>query len=479
MGFENDKLGRKDYANILTGIIENPEKYKRNSDSDSFTMAIDSSWGTGKTEFLKMWEDELKLQKNEKGNNKYIVIRYNSWENDFAEDPLQSIIYTILSDEIFDKQNDKANGKEALKEAFGTVINLAEESKIPGIKILTTGAKGIKQVAETMFQETSMEDKIKEFKDYRSKIGAIKEKLEDITKDTKIILLIDELDRCKPLFAIKLLETIKHIFNVKNMAFVFALDMTQLSYSVKKVYGSEIDAAGYICRFFDYITKMPNPDTKKYIEYLMEKKPLIRKAPYFREKSFYGTFAESNNTFVNILQELVRKYQLSLRDINTIYSNFTILEERELKDVDHRNAYGLYLFLLMLKYKNLDLFHKIFISHNIALHNEPYLLRMQKSATFDINVIQEISENKKIHQILENNRINIIQVNTKDKIYKTKQDRYIQQENYDHQTNLLNCIFYPEIENYENIKQMGIADYIHKKLELFNFEWEQKQEAEE
>lgn len=81
MGFENDKLGRKDYANVLAKIIENPERCKRNSDSDSFTMAIDSSWGTGKTEFLKMWGDDLQCQKviiNGKEQNKYIVIRYNS-----------------------------------------------------------------------------------------------------------------------------------------------------------------------------------------------------------------------------------------------------------------------------------------------------------------------------------------------------------------------------------------------------------------
>lgn len=484
MGFENDKLGRKDYASILTEMIEYPEKYKRNSDSDSFTMAIDSSWGTGKTEFLKMWGEELqqqKVQKNKKKENKYIVIRYNSWENDFAEDPLQSIIYTLLSDEIFDKQNDIANGKEGLKEAFGTIINVVEQSDITALKMLTTGAKGMKEVAKTMFQETCMEDKIKEFKDYKSKIGTIKKMLEKITQKTKIILLIDELDRCKPLFAIKLLETIKHIFNVKNMSFVFALDMTQLSHSVEKVYGDKIDATGYICRFFDYITKMPNPDTGTYIKYLMEKKPLIRSNIYFKERNFYGTMVEKKeNNFIDILQKYAQTYQLSLRDINTIYFNFVILEERELKDIDNRDAYALYLFLLMLKYKNLNLFNKIFITHNVVIANEPYLQKIQKGDYIDATTIQQIANNEKIQRfIMQHDAYVLISVNTKDKYYEYRRDRLNQKESYNNRTGFAKSIFYSDIENYDNIKETGIADYIHKKLELFNFEWEQKQEKQE
>lgn len=473
MGFENDKLGRKGYAEILTEIIDKPEKYKRNSDSDSFTMAIDSSWGTGKTEFLKMWEDELKKQE------KYIVIKYNSWENDFAEEPLQSIIYTILSDEIFDKQNDMANGKKALKEAFETVVNLAEQSGIPGTKILTAGVKGMKKVTTTMFEETSMDEKIQEYKNYKSKIVTIKEKLEDITKDKKIILLIDELDRCKPIFAIKLLEAIKHIFNVRNMSFVFALDMTQLSYSVEKIYGTKIDASGYLCRFFDYITKMPVPDTRTYITYLMEKKPLIRTNPYFDEaKRHYGSVQIKRTQFADLFQEYVENFQLSLRDINTIYSNFAILEERELKEIDNCEAYALYLLMLLIKYKNPELFNKIYISHNLQVNEEPYLNNIHKDDPFDIATIRNIKNNAKIGQLLKDNQLNIEEVNSINKTYMVRRGGYRYINDYGNQISLAGCIFYTEIDNYDRIKEIRIGDYIHKKLELFNFEWEGIQKKE-
>lgn len=478
MGFENDKLERKDYADILTQMIDKPEKYKRNSDSDSFTMAIDSGWGTGKTEFLKMWEEELKQQ------NKYIVIKYNSWENDFAEEPLQSIIYTILSDDIFDKQNDIANGKEALKGAFETVINLVEQSSIPGIKMLATGAKGMKKVTDTMFQETSMDDKIEEFRNYKNKIGTIKEKLENITKNKKIILLIDELDRCKPLFAIKLLEIIKHIFNVKNMSFVFALDMTQLSYSVEKVYGTKIDATGYICRFFDYITKMPMPDTRTYIAYLMEKKPLIRKEFNFsRKEDFYAsTLSRNKVTFIDLLQECVDKYQLSLRDINTIYQNFTILEEQELKEVDSGRAYALYLFLLLIKYKNLELFNKIFITHNAYKNNETDLKKIEDSEYYSIEAITEIVQNEKIKNIAFSNRKGRAKIEHVDNIKKEFvyiYDGWNYIEKCRENIELSKVFFYSDLMCFNNIKEMRIGDYIHKKLELFNFEWEKKQNQQE
>ena len=124
MTFDEDKLERKPYADILNQIIDNPQTYKRNSDSDPFTMAIDSSWGTGKTEFLKMWKNQLENEITSDGKSKYIVIYYNSWANDFASDPLQSIIYTILTHEAFEiDKTEKA--KQAIKEVVSTDIKKA------------------------------------------------------------------------------------------------------------------------------------------------------------------------------------------------------------------------------------------------------------------------------------------------------------------------------------------------------------------
>ena len=89
--FKNDKLNRKRYADFLTEIVLNPDRYKRLSDSKSMTIAIDSGWGTGKTTFLNMWYNELKDKSNVK------VVTYNAWKNDFTEDAFQSFSYQLLN----------------------------------------------------------------------------------------------------------------------------------------------------------------------------------------------------------------------------------------------------------------------------------------------------------------------------------------------------------------------------------------------
>lgn len=82
-------------------------------------------------------------------------------------------------------------------------------------------------------------------------ISDFKESLEGIVSNQrKIVIIIDELDRCKPTFAVQLLEIVKHLFDIKGITFIFMLDIEQLSYLIKTIYGQEMAAAGYLCRFF-------------------------------------------------------------------------------------------------------------------------------------------------------------------------------------------------------------------------------------
>lgn len=484
MGFENDKLDRKEYAQILEEIIEKPEIYKRNSDSDSFTLAIDSGWGTGKTEFLNMWSEELQNKKvkiNNKEQAKYIIISYNAWKNDFSENPLQTVIYTILSSNAFNKINNAQKGKKALKEAFESIINFSQNI-IPGGELIKTGIDEIKKVSNEMKKQTCMDDMLEEYEEYISNLNKVKELLEKVTANTKIIIMVDELDRCKPIFAIKLLETIKHLFNVKNMSFIFALDMTQLSYSIKKIYGTEIDASGYICRFFDYITKMPKPDIWKYIKYLMEKRPLKREQIEVIKKEHdpvYGIFGYSKGGFTTIFKQYIDNYNLSLRDINTIYNNFVIFEERELQKTNSIQAYALYLFLIILKYKNLELFNKIFIENSFNIGTEEYIKKLENISHINIEAINKIMSNKLIYtELFRNTRgdVNILEVDTETKRYKYKQNDYPYVDKYTENISLSGCLFYQDLENYNNIKNMTLVQYIHKKLELFDFTWEKSEE---
>jgi hypothetical protein len=77
-----------------------------------------------------------------------------------------------------------------------------------------------------------------------------------------LVVIVDELDRCRPLFAIGLLEKIKHLFEIPGIIFVLGVDRTQLGHSIKSVYGQEMDVDGYLRRFIDLEFLLPTNNSK-------------------------------------------------------------------------------------------------------------------------------------------------------------------------------------------------------------------------
>ena len=87
------------------------------------------------------------------------------------------------------------------------------------------------------------------------------------SNDRPLVVLIDELDRCRPSYAIELLEVAKHLFSVDHIAFVLALNRSELAHSIKAIYGEEFGAEGYLDRFFDIDIGLPAVTRKQLIEY--------------------------------------------------------------------------------------------------------------------------------------------------------------------------------------------------------------------
>ena len=75
-----------------------------------------------------------------------------------------------------------------------------------------------------------------------------------------LIVVIDELDRCRPSYAVELLEVAKHLFAVDHIVFVLAVNRSELAHSIRALYGSGFDAEGYLRRFFDVDFRLPAPD---------------------------------------------------------------------------------------------------------------------------------------------------------------------------------------------------------------------------
>ena len=81
-----------------------------------------------------------------------------------------------------------------------------------------------------------------------------------------LVVVIDELDRCRPSYAVELLKAAKHLFAVDGVVFVLALNRSELSHSIGALYGGKFDATGYLRRFIDVDFRLPDPDRAAFID---------------------------------------------------------------------------------------------------------------------------------------------------------------------------------------------------------------------
>lgn len=249
-----DYIGRNQQLSTLVRFI--------NSFNEPTTIAIDGSWGSGKTVFVKQLEllnteeqfnnkqppsiDEVAL---EDFRNNYSVYYFNAWENDFLDDPLQALLYNLINDMSVEGLQEKS-----LKNAVHAI-------DIPAL------VKNISKNGIDIDKLTSQEKMITEIKtviDRKQHAHKIIEEYQAKT-EKKLLFIIDELDRCKPSFAVNLLEVIKHYFNKEDIVFVIATDNTQLAHTVSKYYGVNFNGATYLNKFFDYNMQLSRVDRERYI----------------------------------------------------------------------------------------------------------------------------------------------------------------------------------------------------------------------
>ena len=282
-GDKDDKLNRRESAILITDYLL--------SQTDSKVIAINSAWGTGKTWFVHMWKNELR--KSPDYQEKVIPIYYNAWENDDYGDafiPLLAAINEYLPDE----GNKKETYFDAAKELFVSMISGPLKKMtfdmVDGKEIKETYDKYKESLGSDFELAISDFQKQKELKKNFS--NALKEftlvdneeHKNDEEKTKKIFIFIDELDRCRPTFAIETLERIKHYFGIENVHFILMQDSEQLSHSVKVLYGSQCDTKSYLKRFIDLSYSMPSINWCKYVENktpsLKLKNELVKVASY-------------------------------------------------------------------------------------------------------------------------------------------------------------------------------------------------------
>ena len=252
--YENDLLDRKHMAETLTNLVTDFES--------PYVVAIDAAWGAGKTTFIKIWTQVLR-------NKNYPVVQFNAWENDFAGNAM-----VALSSELTDalKEYDSKIGK--VDEIRETVNKIVENSVVAGVRLATSGIVDLDSIRNKGGILASYEES-------RTLIKQFKENLELFAKKVKeqencpVVVVIDELDRCRPHYAIELLEVAKHLFSVENIVFVIAINIRELGHSIKAVYGSDFDSHEYLERFIDITIPLPKAERVHFIWNLMSEKSRI------------------------------------------------------------------------------------------------------------------------------------------------------------------------------------------------------------
>ena len=250
--FDNCKLGRKKYAKHITDFLL--DKNNRLN-----TLCVNSQWGTGKTWFVHMWINMLKTDYSDK----IISVYYNAWENDDFDNAFVPLLAEI-DGQLFEKYS--GFNFDNLKKAAGEV---AKTAVFNGIKTATGGIVDLKPAIEKLDKKTPYESFVSIYNSQKEERSNFIDELSKFATERKepkkIFIFIDELDRCRPTFAIETLERIKHFFEVENIYFILMLDKQQLSHSVKVLYGNESDTSGYLTRFIDIEYNLPIPSLSIYI----------------------------------------------------------------------------------------------------------------------------------------------------------------------------------------------------------------------
>lgn len=299
--FPEDKLDRVKYANFLTQFLAAQGYDTENQEKHNYVLNLNSEWGSGKTYFLRRWAEDLKKH--------YPVVYVDAWKQDYSDDPLMTVISSMIKQlrEQAGKNADKAVFKAPrklvglLKAAAPSVVggltkrylgidpvaimNAADDGEVGEVldengeplkdkngKPIDMGAAASKMVKHLIDEHDAKASTIESLKKnveqwVEAVVGKDQEKKEGELKRTyPAFVFIDELDRCRPSYAVEMLETIKHIFNIPGVVFVVATDTEQLQHAVKAVYGEGFDARVYLGRFFNSRYTLKSPDFKNLLE---------------------------------------------------------------------------------------------------------------------------------------------------------------------------------------------------------------------
>ena len=218
-------------------------------------FSIDGAWGTGKTTFVRMLAQVLK----KKGVN---VVSVNAWETDYSRDPLNVLSASLLRNAAISDAGKSERFKKAASRLMADLIPATTKG------VLKAMAPGGELVVDNLVDEISkLLDRPESASIHGSEaVQDFRTRLKDLSSPCEgmegpLVVIVDELDRCRPDYAVSMLEIIKHFFDTEGVVFLLAVNRSQLDESVRTLYGTVNDPESYFRRFFDVELRLSQGDT--------------------------------------------------------------------------------------------------------------------------------------------------------------------------------------------------------------------------
>lgn len=323
-----DEYQRKPIAEKIIRLLESGARVS--------PLVIDGHWGAGKTEFCKKLVHLI-----EDSETKLRPIYVDAFKGDHADEPLMTLMAAVL------KALPEADRKPLIKKA------------IPAIKF---GAKTLLKAGVSWGLKQDVADVVEDFKDEiksageevinyavesllanhiaaEENINTLQKALAELAAVKPIVVFIDELDRCRPDFAVNMLENIKHVFDVENVQFVLVTNFDQLRSSINHCYGNGLDAQRYLDKFVQFSLSLSDTHKPNGHEAMLASvthlRELIAHSELLNNKIMTSEGVDS------FLSSLVEASKLSLREVETLVLYLEIYQTlSDGKGVAENTIYG-------------------------------------------------------------------------------------------------------------------------------------------
>ncbi len=352
ISFQQDKMNRKQLAQKWTKNLFNKGKH--------FVIAIDGAWGSGKTFFAKNWQEMLR-------HDGFNVCYIDAFKYDFTDDAfmvISSEIINTLSLEEAEKFSDKVGHMIQIMKNKDFISSISSGF----LSLITNGIMNKDSIQASIEAYKNYNDynpfsNSKLFHEYNKSIEDFKTFIKDKIKnnDKPLIIMIDELDRCRPVFAIECLEKIKHIFDIDNIVFILFINEDELSKAVQGVYGENYDGKYYLSKFYQLKLHINNENTIKQIigrnqrfdtfisDILQKLGTNIYQNPYQEQK------------IIDLFNKLNYMYEFTLRDIEYI------LKPLKFINLSNDLICGIFVLLKIIQIKDNSLFNQMMKKEDIDL----------------------------------------------------------------------------------------------------------------